>query len=99
MLVREAVLETVRSIAFLAMHTSDQRSVNQRLAARIGALLLVGQDVGFGGQWDVAFWSLVRGGAVAGPFACFGALVGCFGAVVEAELARRCVSEVALGRL
>ena len=50
-------------------------------------MLLVGEDVWFGGERNVAFWALVRRGAVAGPFAGFGAFVGGFGAVVEAELA------------
>jgi len=85
--VGEAVLEAVRSVAFVAMHAGDEGSVDQGLAAGIRALLLVGQDVWFGGQRDVGFGALVCGGAVAGPFAGFGAFVGGFGTVVEAELA------------
>ena len=69
------------------MHAGDEGSVDQGLARRVRALLLVGQDVWFGGERNVAFLVLVCGGAVAGPFAGFGAFVGCFGAVVEAELA------------
>ena len=87
MVVGEAVLEAVRSVAFVAMHAGDEGSVDQGLAAGIRALLLVGQDVWFGGQRDVGFGALVCGGAVAGPFAGFGAFVGGFGTVVEAELA------------
>lgn len=69
------------------MHAGDEGSVDQGLAAGIRALLLVGQDVWFGGQRDAGFEALVCGGAVAGPFAGFGAFVGGFGTVVEAELA------------
>lgn len=87
MVVGEAVLETVRSIAFVAMHACDERGVDQGFAAGVRALLLVGEDVGFGGEGGVGFGALGGGGAVAGPFAGFGAFVGGFGAVVEAELA------------
>ena len=69
------------------MHAGDEGSVDQGFAGGVCALLLVGEDVWFGGERNVAFWALVRRGAVAGPFAGFGAFVGGFGAVVEAELA------------
>jgi hypothetical protein len=59
----------------------------------------VGQDARFRGERHVAFGSLICGCAVARPFACFGAFVCCLGSVVEAELSRSGVSEVALGRL
>ena len=71
------------------MHAGDEGSVDQGLARRVRALLLVGQDVWFRRERDVGFGALVCGGAVAGPFAGFGAFVGGFGAVVEAELAAR----------
>jgi hypothetical protein len=87
--VGEAVLEAVRSVAFVAVHAGDEGSVDQGLAAGIRALLLVGQDVWFGGQRDIGIWALICSGAIAGPFAGFGAFVGGFGAVVEAELAIR----------
>lgn len=85
--VGEAVLEAVGSVAFVAVHAGDEGCVDQGLATGVRALLLVGQDIWFGGERDVAFRALVCGGAVASPFAGFGAFVGCFGAVVEAELA------------
>ena len=89
MVVGEAVLEAVRSVAFVAVHAGDEGCVDQGLATGVRALLLVGQEVWFGGERNVAFLVLVCGGAVAGPFAGFGAFVGCFGAVVQAELAVR----------
>ena len=48
MLVGEAVLEAVGSIALVAMYPSDQWSVDERLAGRIGTLLFMVQDIGFG---------------------------------------------------
>lgn len=69
------------------MYTCDERGVDQGFATGVRALLLVGEDVGFGGERGVGFGALVQGGAVAGPFAGFGTFVGGFGAVVEAELA------------
>ena len=87
MVVGEAVFEAVRAVAFVAVHACDERSVDQGFAAGVRALLLVGEDVGFGGEGNVGFGALVQGGAVAGPFAGFGTFVGGFGAVVEAELA------------
>ena len=87
MLVREAVFEAVRSIALVAVHARYERSVNQRLAVWIRALLLVGEDVGFRGQGYVALGAAVCGCAFLGPFAGFGAFVGCFGTVVETEFA------------
>lgn len=87
-LVREAVFQAVGAVAFVAVHAGDEGGVDQRFAGRVGALLLVGEDVGFGGEGiGVVCSSLVGGGAVARPFAGLGAFVGGFGAVVEAELA------------
>jgi hypothetical protein len=86
-LVREAMFEAVRAVAFVAVHARDKRSVDQRLAIRIRALLLVGEDVWFCGQRGIALRSAVCGRALLRPFAGFGAFVGGFGAVVEAEFA------------
>ena len=96
--VGEAVLEAVGAVAFVAEHTGDERGVDEGLAGWICALLLVGEDVGFGGEGSGACWALGSGGAGAGPFAGFGTFVGGLGAVVEAEFAggRRRVSEVVL---
>lgn len=88
--VGEAVFEAVGAVAFVAVHAGDEGGVDQRFAGRVGALLLVGEDVGFGGEGGGAIRlssTLVGGGAIAGPFAGLGAFVGGFGAVVEAELA------------
>lgn len=71
------------------MHAGDKRGVDQGFAAGVCALLLVGEDVGFRGEGGVGFGALGGSGTVAGPFAGFGAFVGGFGAVVEAELAVR----------
>lgn len=87
MVVGEAVLEAVRSVAFVAVYAGDEGSIDEGFAGGVCALLLVGEDVWFGGERIVAFWALVRRGAIAGPFAGFGAFVGGFGTVVEAELA------------
>ena len=87
MLVCEAVFEAVRSVALIAVHSRHERSVNQRLAVRVRALLLVGEDVGFGGERGGALGAAVGGCAFLSPFAGFGAFVGCFGTVVETEFA------------
>jgi hypothetical protein len=88
-LVREAVLEAIRSVAFVAVHARHERRIDQRLAIRIRALLLVGEDIGFRGEGGVALRSAVGGCALLRPFAGFGAFVGRFGAVVQAEFAER----------
>ena len=49
MLVREAVFEAVGAVALVAVHARDKRSVDEGFALRVGALLLVGEDVGFCG--------------------------------------------------
>lgn len=87
MLVCEAVFEAVRSVAFVAVHACHEWGVDQCLTAWIRALLLVGEDAGFGGKRDVALRSSVRGCSFLSPFAGFGTFVGGFGAVVQAELA------------
>jgi hypothetical protein len=48
-LVCEAVFEAVGSVAFVALDAGYQRSVDQRFAAGVCALLLVGQDAWFRG--------------------------------------------------
>lgn len=80
------------------MYTGHQRSVDQRLAGGVGTLLLVGQDVRFRGERDVAIGSLVRSSAISSPFACFRTVVCGLCSVVEAELAISRVREVVLGR-
>jgi len=47
--VGEAVFETIRSIAFVAVYARHERSVDQSLTIRIRALLFVGEDVRFRG--------------------------------------------------
>lgn len=86
MLVGEAVFQAVGAVAFVAVHAGDEGGVDEGFAGGVGALLFVGEDVGFGGEGNGASL-VVGGGAVARPFAGLGAFVGGFGAVVEAELA------------
>jgi hypothetical protein len=88
-LVREAVFEAIRPVAFVAVHARHERRINQRLTIRIRALLLVGEDIGFRGERGGALRSAVGGCALLRPLAGFGAFVGRFGAVVEAEFAGR----------
>jgi hypothetical protein len=88
-LVREAVFEAIRSIAFVAVHASHERRINQRFAIRIRALLLVGENIGFRGERGGVLRSAVGGCALLRPFAGFGAFVGRLGAVVQAEFAGR----------
>jgi hypothetical protein len=92
-LVREAVFETVRSVAFVAVHARHKWRIYQCLAIRIRALLLVGEDIGFRGERGGALRSAVGGCALLRPFAGFGAFVGRFGAVVQAEFAERLLVE------
>jgi hypothetical protein len=48
-LVCEAVFETVGPIAFVAVHARHERGVDEGFALRVGALLLVGEDIGLCG--------------------------------------------------
>ena len=82
-LVGEAVFKAVGAVAFVAVHTGHEGRINQRFTAWVGALLLVGEDVGFRGEGGVACWtSSVCVGALAGPLAGVGTVVGGFGAVI-----------------
>lgn len=84
-LVGEAVLEAVVAVARLAVDACDERGVDEGFACGVGALLLVGQDAGFAGGCGGV--GLLCCCASARPGAGLGALVGGFGAVVEAEFA------------
>jgi hypothetical protein len=75
-----AVLEAVGAVTCCALVGGHARGIDERLAGRVVALLLVRVERGFWWEGGVG----VEGGALAGPVAGFGALVGVLGAVVEA---------------
>jgi hypothetical protein len=78
----EAVFEAVFAVTCRAVDTLSADVIYKRFARGIGALL-VGEDAGFGSEFVVA---LPCGfGSSSRVFAFFGAFVGVFGAVVEAE--------------
>jgi hypothetical protein len=52
MIVSEPVFETVLSPALFAVHTRDQRRVDESFAGGIGALLFVGEDGRFRREWE-----------------------------------------------
>ena len=87
MVVGEAVFEAVRPVALLAEHARHEWGVDEGLAGRVGALLFVGEDVGFGRGRVAARGLLVGLRSSSRPFAGSGAFVRGFRAVVEAELA------------
>jgi hypothetical protein len=44
-LVREAMFEAVRTVTFVAVHARHERGVDEGFTLRVGALLLVGEDI------------------------------------------------------
>lgn len=88
MIVSEAVLEAVGAVALVAEHAGDERGVDEGFAASFGALLFVGEDVGFGGgSVGARARGLVGLGSSARPFAGVRTLMGGLCSVVKAELA------------
>lgn len=92
MVVGEAVFEAIVSPAFVAVYAGHEGCVDQGLAARFGALLFVGEDVGFGGEGCGGWWAAVGFCSPSCPGAGLGAGVGGFGAVIEAVFAGSGVS-------
>jgi len=77
-----AVLEAVGAVACCALVGGHARRVDECFAGSVVALLLVGVERGLWGEGRGG--GGVESGALAGPVARLWALVGVFGAVVEA---------------